>query len=210
MPLSFETRGTLASVADHSAAICLVLLSMAGALRVVFDLGYGIYYVAMGGLTVVALFRCGLALRVNQWHVAPFPRLLSALGLNKRFAIYLLLYYSLFAWLMISALWTTAPAAMWKEDLFYIVVLVSVITLTGLCITHKTAKRVLLYWVAGAMLVTLYVLKSTMGAATLGAYLGALKNVQLTLATPQGMALGISFFIFTEVKPKQKKSYGFF
>lgn len=207
---NFQVRAPFLTITDHTTAVCLALLSMAGALKVVFGLGgYGIYYVAVGALTVVGLLRCAFALRSLQWHVTPFSRLLAALGLEKRVALYLLLYSGLFAWLFISTLWTSVPAPIWKEDFFYICVLLCVIILTALCIRRETAEKVLIYWVAGALAISIYVLSGTIAASNSAEYMKVFKGVQLTLATPQGVALVISLFYLQTAKGKGRKVFWF-
>ncbi len=197
------------SVADHITAICLVLLSMAGALKVVFGLGYGIYYVSVGALLGVAVFRCGLALRSCNWHIVPFSNILLALGLQRKLLIYLFLYCALFGWLVLTSLWTTAPKELWKEDFFYICVLLSVIGLTGLCVTWESENRFLLYWVAGAAVTSFYVLQGTFAATSAKEYMQFFKedqgSVRLTLATPQGVGLAISFFHLCVAESKKRK-----
>ncbi len=186
---------------------------MAGALKVVFGLGYGIYYGAFGALGIMAGIRCVLALKANHWRVAPFAGLLSGLGLEKRFVVYLLSYCAFFLWLLLTTLWSAAPEAMWKEDFFYICVLLCVVILTGLCITNATAGKFLLYWVAAAVIVGLYVITKTMGASTRRDYRavfrGAEGNARLTLALPMGAALANAFFRFYLDRTLLRKSLWF-
>lgn len=195
-------------IADHSVAIVLVMLSMAGALRVTFSLGYTLYYLSASVLAAVALSNLFCALRKCKWDVTA-SNLLSALGLRKRVAIYLLLYWSLFGWLIISTLWTSASETAWKEDLFYIVFLLCIGTLTALSITRRTPQKFLIYWVIGAALLTSFVLKGTITAENYREYRQVFKGVYLVFATPQGVAFAISFFYFILSTSKTLKTVWF-
>jgi len=177
-------------LADNIVAVSLVLLTIAGPLRVLYNLDYKIYYIA-----IVILIFLG------------FLKALTVPKINKNVAAYILIAWILFGWLISSIMWTLSS---WKEDLFLVISLLAIITLAGFLVKRSTIEKYLIYLIIGTFFVTLFVLKETGALLNISGYGTRVHEAYLTLSLPQGLALAISVFHFANKSSFKIKLFWFF
>lgn len=186
LKMVFQHKKIFPWLSDNLVATSLVVLTIAGPLRVIYALDFTIYYLSIAILMFFAFFK-----------------LLLAPKINKHVAIYILLAWFLIGWLIFSITWSS-PASTWKTDQFMIISLLAIITLAGFLVKRSTIERYLIYLIIGTFFVTLFVLKETGGLLNISGYGTRVNEAYLTLSLPQGLALAISVFHFAKSSFKIK------